>query len=463
MSTLEMEDGARAALRPPLDPGFDPMIRHIRAAQVPRAGGRLAIAVERAGGGVARYDLPLPAEAPRAYLARLAERVVKFMLWSAGGRRVMLAGPEALCRSIREEYSEDGPRAFDAGMMKTLYGGPLMVERRPWAEIPEAADTPMALGGHFNGDRLGFDLGASDFKICAMEDGRVVFSEEIPWDPKNQPDPAYHHRCLTEGLKKAAAHLPRVDAIGGSTAGVVVENRIMIASLFRAVPPDRYAEASGLFLRLRREWQVPVETANDGDVTALAGALSLKQAGILGVAMGSSEAAGYWGRTGALTGRLSELAFAPVDFNPEAAADEWSGDHGVGAMSFSQQAVNRLAPAAGFAFPDGMPLPERLVQVQAHMAEDDPRARRIYETIGVHLGWTVPWYREFYDFDHLLILGRVTSGPGGALLLETARAVLREQFPELADRVEIRLPDERSRRVGQCVAAASLPEVTAWK
>jgi predicted NBD/HSP70 family sugar kinase len=166
-----------------------------------------------------------------------------------------------------------------------------------------------------NGCRLGFDLGASDFKISAVRRGKVVFSEEFPWDPRNQADPEYHYSKLNEGLKKAAAKLPRVDAIGGSTAGVVVDNRIQVASLFRAIPPERYAEAQNMFLRLGQEWQVPIEVANDGDVTALAGLMSLGKKGILGVAMGSSEAAGFIDRKGCLTGRLSELAFAPVDLH----------------------------------------------------------------------------------------------------------------------------------------------------
>ena len=128
-------------------------------------------------------------------------------------------------------------------------------------------------------------------------------------------------------------------------------------------------------------------------------------------------------------------------------------------MYFSQQAVNKLAPAAGITFDERLPLPERLKEVQQLMASGDQRARQIYETIGVYLGYTVPWYREFYDFDHLLILGRVTSGPGGEIILEKAHEVLKTEFPELAGRVNVFMPDEKARRVGQSVAAASLPEV----
>ena len=214
-----------------------------------------------------------------------------------------------------------------------------------------------------------------------------------------------------------------------------------------------------MFLNLQREWNAPLVVMNDGDVTALAGAMSLNATGILGVAMGSSQAAGYLTPEGCVTGYLNELAFAPVDFNEQAAADEWSGDRGVGVTHFSQQAVNRLAPAAGLTFPADMPLPERLNIVQEKANHGDPNAAKIFETIGVYLGCAVPYYAEYYDMSHLLILGRVTSGRGGEILLETARRVLAQEFPAEAERIALHVPDETSRRVGQAVAAASLPDI----
>ena len=418
----------------------------------------LAIAWERENGFVSRYDLPLPARSEESpEVMQLAERVVKFLLWADGGWRLMLSGPRKLCLSIKQQYAKNGARAFDAQFMENVYGRPMVVELRPLTEMPQPYERELLMDNRTNGCRLGFDLGASDFKISAVKRGKVVFSEEFPWDPRNQADPEYHYSKLNEGLKKAAACLPRVDAIGGSTAGVVVDNRIQVASLFRAVPPERYAEAQNLFLRIGQEWNVPIEVANDGDVTALAGLMSLGKKGILGVAMGSSEAAGFIDRMGCLTGRLSELAFAPVDLHPQAPADEWSGDLGVGAMYFSQQAVNYLAMKRGMRFPARMPLPERLKRVQERMLDGDVTALTIFQKIGLYLGYTVPWYREFYGFDSMMILGRVTSGPGGVMILETARLILADQFPELAEEVEVFMPDEKARRVGQSVAAATLP------
>ncbi len=453
---LERSSQAKVTLKRDFKPPIT-LLQEIK--HVARPGDKvLAIAWERENGYVSRYDLPLPPraeESPEVML--LAERIVKFLLWSSGGWRLMLSGPRKFCLAIKRQYSASGSRAFDVKFMENVYGRPLVVELRAMTEMPQAYERALLMDNRTNGCRLGFDLGASDFKVSAVKRGKVVFSEEFPWDPRNQPDPDYHYRKLEEGLKKAAACLPQVDAIGGSTAGVVVDNHIQVASLFRAIPPERYAEAQNMFLRLAKEWNVPIEVANDGDVTALAGLMSLGKKGILGVAMGSSEAGGFIDRKGCLTGRLSELAFAPVDLHPAAPADEWSGDVGVGAMYFSQQAVNYLALKKGIRFPAKMPLPERLKKVQERMLDGDVIALNIFQKIGLYLGYTVPWYREFYGFDSMMILGRVTSGTGGVMILETARLILADQFPEVAEEVDVFLPDEKARRVGQSVAAASLP------
>jgi predicted NBD/HSP70 family sugar kinase len=251
-----------------------------------------------------------------------------------------------------------------------------------------------------------------------------------------------------------------VDAIGGSSAGVIVDNEIRVASLLRAIPKKDFPKAAALFKRIQREWNVPVVVMNDGDVTALAGALSLGKKGLLGVAMGSSQAGGFMDKQGRILGWLNELAFAPVDYNPAAAADEWSGDRGVGALYFSQQAVNKLLPAAKIALPEEMGLPERLKEVQTLMAKGDARAAKIYETIGVYLGYAMAHYADFYDFRHALILGRVTTGQGGEIVLDKARQVLNKEFPAAAKKITLHVPDEKSRRIGQAVAAASLPELT---
>ena len=422
---------------------------------------RLQIALERNGGLVTRYEVEVfsAGSGHDAESLVYVERILKFMLWAWGGWKVYLSGPKALCEALARCYGVQGTRAFDADLMSRVYEHPFEVVLVGPDALPAAKDAASALGGHLDGCRIGFDLGASDYKLAAVVDGKPVFSTEIPWNPKVQADPQYHYRCINDGLKQAASHLPRVDAIGGSSAGVYVDNQVMVASLFRAVPRAEFErDVKSMFRRLEREWGVPLVVINDGDVTALAGAMSLERNAMLGVAMGSSEAAGYLDRNGRIQGWLTELAFAPVDLNPRAAADEWSGDRGVGAMYFSQQAVNKLAGPAGIEFEAAIDLPTRLKLVQGRMDKGDPAARRIFETIGVYLGYAIPLYREFYGFENLLILGRVTSGAGGEIILEQAKEVLAKEFPELAAGIQIFVPDEKSRRVGQAVAAASLPE-----
>jgi predicted NBD/HSP70 family sugar kinase len=457
-------------LVPPLDPGFRPAALAVRAfdAEVAAAGGGvpLVLGLERANGELSRFTTRVfPEDHPRfAANFQHVERLVKFLLWARGGWQVFVGGPQAIGETIAGVYAPRGARQFeyhflgDQVYQQTFTVVPCLVE-----EVPPARECGQALGRHLDGRRIGFDLGASDLKVSAVVDGEPVFSQEIVWEPVEQADPDYHYSRIRSALKLAQAKLTGLDAIGGSSAGIYLENRPMVASLFRGVPAERYDEIRVLFLRLRDEFGVPLEVINDGDVTALAGAMSLEDDGVLGIALGSSEAAGYVDPHGSITGWLNELAFAPVDYNPAAPADEWSGDNGVGSQYFSQQCVFRLAPAVGIELPTGATKAEKLKHVQNYLEAGHAGAQQIWDSIGVYLGYGLAHYASFYDLKHVLILGRVTSGHGGALILEGAKAVLAAEFPELAARISIQLPDEKSRRVGQSIAAASLPAITRKK
>lgn len=450
----------------PLDAGFMPAVVALeaqrRAARAVNSMDEAVLVIWQGEHPVARYTLPLlPAEHPEASNNfRLLERCAKFLLWACGGHRISVAAPAALVEQLRQHYAATATGRFDADVMgRRVYDAPFVVECISAEDIPAVRAAARAIGGHLEGCRIGFDLGASDRKVAAVRDGAVIFSAETPWTPTVQPDPAWHFAEINSMLQEAARHLPRVDAIGGSSAGIIVDNRIKIASLFRAVPEELFrAKGQHVFLELQKAWGgIPFEVANDGDVTALAGAISLRDNAVLGIAMGSSQAAGYVDPRGAVTGWLNELAFAPVDLRDDAPRDEWSGDRGCGVQYFSQQAVGRLLEPAGIEAPVDMPLPEKLVMVQQLMAGGDPRAARIYETIGVYLGMTLPWYAEFYELRHVLLLGRVMTGAGGELIIQTAQRVLARKFPELAARVALHTPDERMKRHGQAIAAASLP------
>jgi len=456
---------AKPRVVPPLHPRFTPavLIHHAyrKAVRDSHRGVPLSIALERHAGFVSvfqtecfnEYDEAAPLNQP------FAERLVKFLLWMHGGWRIVVGGPSSVGEHIRQAYSPQGIRAFDAEFMAGVYEHPFTVEITSADHTPRASEGSVALGRHLEGCRIGFDLGATDRKVAAVIDGEPVFTEEVVWDPRPAPDPSYHYNQVMAGLKTAAQHLPRVDAIGGSAAGIYINNRPRVASLYRAVPSNLFETGVGnLFLNMKRAWGgIPFEVVNDGEVTALAGSMSLQDNAVLGIALGSSEAGGYVTESGELTTWLNELAFCPVDYDPEAPVDEWSGDPGCGAQYFSQQAVFRLAPQAGIPLDAGLGPAQKLKVVQQMADSGDDRARRIFETLGCYVGYGIAHYADFYVLRNVLILGRVTSGEGGTMILNRAQEVLRTEFPALAERINLRLPDEATRRVGQAVAAASLP------
>jgi len=450
-----------------LDPQFRPAVLARRAYQaaVRRSGQSVPVilALEQADGSIHRFPTEIFADDAPGAAANYTylERTLKFLLWSRGGWRIHFDGPAHLATKLAAHYREEATGKFDSDLVATkMFDHPLEVVNTK--DIPPERAQSKPLGRHLEGCRIGFDLGGSDRKAAAVIDGKVVFSEETVWDPYFHPDPQYHFDGIMDSLQKAAAHLPRVDAIGGSAAGIYVHNRVKAASLFRGVPPDLFdSRVKDLFLEVRRAWKdIPFEVVNDGEVTALAGSMALGQNGVLGIALGTSTAGGWVDARGNITSWINELAFVPVDYHPAAARDEWSGDYGVGAQYFSQQALARLLPAAGIEVPKDMPLPEKLKLVQSLMVQGDGRARKIYDTIGVYLGYFIAHCAEFYALQNVLVLGRVTSGQGGDVIVDVARQTLNAEFPELANQIALHVPDEKQKRHGQAIAAASLPELT---
>ncbi len=390
------------------------------------------------------------------------ERMVKALLWVAGGFKVIIAGSEVIGNKIKEAYTDGGLRDFDVHFMERVYETNFIVEVRALEDAPVEVSGAAPVGRHLDGCRIGFDAGGSDRKVSAVIDGESVYSEEVVWFPKINSDPDYHYQGILDAMKTAASKMPRVDGIGISSAGVYVDNRIMVASLFLKVSDEDFdKKVKNMYIDVCKEIgeDIPIEVANDGDVTALAGAMNLNDDSVLGVAMGTSEAVGYVDPQGNITGWLNELAFAPVDYCKDAMVDEWSGDYGCGVKYFSQDGVIKLAPFAGIELDENLSPAEKLKVVQGLMKEGDQRAADIYDTIGAYFGYAIAFYAEFYDIKHVLIMGRVTSGDGGVILLERAQEVLDKEFPELASKIQLHIPDEKSRRVGQSVAAASLPKI----
>ncbi len=447
---------------PVLDKGFIPMAAFTRAFEASAANGpELVIAVERNQGQTAVrrchiHGTPAMMKADTVYV----DRTVKMMLWAYGGWKVMICGNEQIGKAVADAYRDGGSRQFDADFMSNVYERPFEVQILPLDKAPEALSITAPVGRHLGGCRIGFDAGGSDRKVSAVVDGVPVYSEEVVWFPKTNADPDYHYEGILSAFRSAAAKMPRVDAIGVSSAGIYVDNRAMVASLFLKVPRDQFNQkVKDIYINAAKEiGDVPLVVANDGDVTALAGAMSLEENRILGIAMGTSEAAGYVDTDGNITGWLNELAFAPVDLAEEAMEDEWSGDKGCGVKYFSQDSVIKLAPRAGIEMDESLSPAEKLKVVQSAMNDGNAAVRDIYHSIGVYLGHTLAYYAAYYDIGHVLLLGRVMSGEGGDIIIDEARRVLNEEYPDVAG-MELHLPDEKIRRVGQSVAAASLPEI----
>ena len=445
---------------PKLDPEFMPILKYNRSF-LATAKKPVGIAVERANGQMATchtfvHGTPEMAEADHYYVNRL----VKTILWMKGGYKIYVSGDEGTYEYLKQAYSAGGEQDFDYDYMSNVFEHPFEVVLVD--QVPEEKNDPKAMGGHLEGCRIGFDAGGSDRKVSAVVDGETVYSEEVVWFPKINSDPDYHYDGIVAALKSAAEHMPRVDAVGVSSAGVYINNRTMNASLFLKVPKDLFdAKVKDIYIRAITDTfgDIPYAVINDGDVSALAGTMSLNDNNVLGIAMGTSEAVGYVDEQGRITGWLNELAFVPVDVQPDAMEDEWSHDIGCGVKYFSQDGVIKLAPRAGIELDESLSPAEKLKVVQKLMEEDSEAAASVYESIGTYLGHTLAFYYDLYQCKHVLLLGRVMSGKGGDIVLATAKQVLAEEYPDLDGKILPELPDEKFRRVGQSMAAASLPEL----
>ncbi|MFI3251378.1 MAG: ROK family protein, partial [Eubacteriales bacterium] len=279
---------------PVLDPGFIPLGRFYTAF-LATATKPIGLALERAGGQVAVYPTkihgtPEMADADRYYVRRM----IKTMLWLYGGYKVYISGSPEMVEAMREDYSAKGSQAFDFDYMANVFENPFEIVACD--TLPAEKGDPKAIGRHLEGCRIGFDAGGSDRKVSAVIDGESVFSEEVVWYPKTNSDPDYHYDGIVAALKKAAEYMPKVDAVGVSSAGVYIENRTMSASLFLQVPKDLFEEkVKDIYARAIHDTfgDVPFSVCNDGDVSALAGAMSSGENNVLGIAMGTSEAVGF--------------------------------------------------------------------------------------------------------------------------------------------------------------------------
>lgn len=267
---------------------FDEKVRAAKAED--RA--EIALVVERSGGYNYVYRYTAFRDGVEDELNyRIAERLVKSVLWVVGGYKIYVAGSRKIFERLQKAYTPEGERAFDADFMSGVYEKPFEVIFISAAEVPEQKNNSVKVGGFLKGCRIGFDAGGSDRKVSAVVDGEVVYSEEVVWHPKTTEDPTYHYNEILTAMKTAASKMPRVDCIGVSSAGVYVDNKIMVASLFLKVDKEKYGDyVKNMYINIAKEMgNVPLEVANDGDVTALAGSIDLNDGRVLGIAMGTQR------------------------------------------------------------------------------------------------------------------------------------------------------------------------------
>jgi predicted NBD/HSP70 family sugar kinase len=474
----------RPSVEAPLDKGFAPLILAKRKylADVKDCADKLEWALVRAD-GCARYSLGVfPADDERVDVSiYLAGVLIQEMIWQRSATELKLMGPAKICQALQSDFSKEGKYRFEVTTMPKVCGSNkdfIVTVVTDAAELPDNADLPQPCSKEANGCRLAFDLGKSDIKTVAVQDNEVKYSMETKWDVTN-PDPDYHFNKIKDALELAKKELPRVDAIGGSATGTISpENDATWCDIFPNVPPEVYREkVVGIFKRLTAELagNVPLKVINDGEVTALAAVKQIGGGNVLGISMGSSEGAGYANSDGNLTGWINELCYVRLDMNPEAPTDPWTaGAHrGISHMYLGQRGATKLAVDAGVVLEDNLKYPHNdmcninhenhatcLEAIQKAMKdpEKEPQVRKIYETMGVYLGYALAQYSEFYKIDHLMILGRVSKGEGGKIMLDTARTVLETDFKEYQG-IQFHTADEHFKAVGQCIAAAALPHV----
>merc|ERR1719230_236589 len=361
--------------------------------------------------------------------------------------------------------------------MPKVCGAPWSVEIvAAVSDLPAAKEEPVKCGKEATGSRIAFDLGKSDVKTVAVKDGEVIDSKETEWDVTN-PDPQYHYDLIVKAMKDMAAKMPKVEAIGGSATGTVsADSEATWCDCFPNVPPDVYKEkVVPIFNDIAKNefGGVPIKVINDGEVTAVAGGQMIGEGCLFGISLGSSEGSGYVYEDGSLTGWINENVYNPFDRNPDGPGNPGSPHRGDAGVYLGQRAATRLAKKGGIDLPPEMmpdhpnmnqashvPHAQCLKKIQAAMKDPkkEPQARKIYETIGVYMGYAIAQYCEYLPIKNVLILGRVTTGSGGQVMMDSAKKVLVADFPELSG-VKFHTPSEHMKRVGQCVAAAALPEL----
>lgn len=444
---------------PPLEPDFVPIMLWTKE-YLAEARDAFAVAITGENGrrAVTRTRIRNDGkhqEADRFYVRHL----VKSLLWLYGGYRVTIIGAKTMYDYLNEIFSREGAGHFEIEFMEKVYGQSFHMENL--IAIPRENATPRFMPKHLNGYRIGLETSNSNRHVVAIANGRVVYNEEVLWHPSEESDPDYHYRGIMDSIHSAARRLPRIDGIGIASAGVHFDGEVRDGTLFRSISPEDFDQKiRTVFTRVATAMNCNnLHILNEGDVSALSCAMSLDFDGILSLSMGSTQATGYIDNDGNVSNWLNELAYIPIDINPDAVQEVDSGDRGCGVDYFSRGGLLRLARLAGIYLRPDQNEAEQVRSIQVKAELEETKAVQVFQSLGVALGHTLGYYHSMYQFQCVLLLGRIMAGAGGDLVFNAAQKVLAEEYPIVASQIIISLPEENNQRVSHAVAAATLPEI----
>ena len=153
------------------------------------------------------------------------------VFWIYGGNKVFIKGNEKYLLKILDSLLKDEEVKITLETMKEIFHSDVLVTYSK-APLPKRTIKKVKLASSFKGNRIGFDAGGSDRKVSSVVDGKVIFEEETVWLPKENPDWHYHEKGIIDSLNKAAEKLKTVDAVGVSTSGIIIDNKMVQAALF---------------------------------------------------------------------------------------------------------------------------------------------------------------------------------------------------------------------------------------
>lgn len=372
------------------------------------------------------------------------------MLWMVGGDRLVFDGDKDFCGYLFSRASKDEELQRSFAEMSKIYGKDVRLEFGPVSLMASFPKRKIALSS--KGKRIGLDLGGSDIKVTALDEGKAVYTSEFPWDPKSATDCFYHIEHIKKALLEAERRLGGVDAVGISTSGVVAGDKLIYPSLFLSCDEKQKRYCITTIYKDIVASLFPDSSfflLNDGDASALLSSYLYGADDVLGLSLGTSLASGYI-KEGALCPYLNELSKAPIDFSESAKSHYSLGIRGSASEVLGQKGIVSLTQAKDLFFAGN--LPEKLAQIQDRCKKGEEKAIACFEELGEMLGSAILYWSLFLPFSSVAVFGRVSDGNGGEIM----RASALKEITKNGKRIDFIKVDERFKRLGQSYLAALL-------